>query len=643
MQYKEIILSHITDYLKIKKYKHEKLGKVVNLVCPFCKSASLTAQVIPGSYKIRCLNDHCLREGKKFTLISIVKRTEKDKKNWDNEKIIQYLKELLKINVITSEDKDKIEKLFKMYKENGWSLVPVKRNDKIPIEKEWTQKEHKDPKEWWEWINNGLNFGVRTGKVNNLTILDVDQKPIPKEIQEVMGETLIQKSTNGYHLYYQYEELPKCRINEFKIDIENDGGQVVITPSIVNGIPRKFINNNKVIKMPANLVKLLKEKTSKLTKQIQIEDIEKENFNLDLIEEGSRSDSLIRLAGLFRKRFNYHQTCKIVKSLNKHICLPPLDSNELERTVLTSIERYCNYDDDEIAKQILDYLKEAKSASKAEIEIAILENRAKGEERKRIDRTLVYLIKENLIIKRGREYELVERMDWSDTLIDVGTPINFKIPYLDDVAYFYKGDLIVLGAMNKKGKTILALNFLKRFVQQGLKPYYVYNEKQGGRFARDSLQLGLMEGDYYHTRCKNPQKLILEPEAITIYDWVKIKGDEFSRTADLFDDLVEKVEKTNGLLICFVQLKENNSFFAPNLIGQIPAILCKYLYENETDGTFTYFDVCNVRDAKRKGKNFKIPCRYNWDTKEVFRLDELEEVKSIEEPEQVLEDGKEED
>jgi hypothetical protein len=234
-------------------------------------------------------------------------------------------------------------------------------------------------------------------------------------------------------------------------------------------------------------------------------------------------------------------------------------------------------------------------------------------------------------------------MDWSDTLIDVGTPINFKIPYLDDVAYFYKGDLIIVGAMNKKGKTLLALNVIKRFVQQGIKPYYVYNEKQGGRFARDSLQLGLIEGDYYHVRCKNPHKLILEPEAITVYDWVKIRGDEFSLTADLFDDLVEKVERTNGLLICFVQLKENNSFFAPNLIGQVPAILCKYLYEDEKDGTFTYFDVCAVRDPKLKGKKFKIPCRYNWDTKEVHRLDELEEIKNVEEPEQVLEDGKEED
>ena len=53
---KELILSHISEYLKKIDYDYEKKGKVINLLCPFCKNKSLTAQVIAKTSKIKCHN-----------------------------------------------------------------------------------------------------------------------------------------------------------------------------------------------------------------------------------------------------------------------------------------------------------------------------------------------------------------------------------------------------------------------------------------------------------------------------------------------------------------------------------------------------------------------------------------------------------
>ena len=144
----------------------------------------------------------------------------------------------------------------------------------------------------------------------------------------------------------------------------------------------------------------------------------------------------------------------------------------------------------------------------------------------------------------------------------------------------------------------------------------------------------------FRVSCADPEKVLLRPNAVTIYDWVRPPQDEYAKTASIFNYFVEQLEKTRGNMICFVQLKEGEGFFAPNLIGQFPALLGKYLYSSE-DGTNTFFDICDVRDPIKKGKHFKVPCVYNWDTKEVLRTDEIKKG-SIPKDEQIIKDEQEE-
>lgn len=619
MQYIEI-LRYLEEYLKYKNINIVKRGNVRMTDCPTCKNNLCSATIIPNSHIINCFS--CKN---KFDLIQTIKLLEEDKKNYTDEELIQYIKELFNLNIITTKDDEEILQKLDLYEKLGFDLVPIVKNGKIPIEREWTIKSHKDKTEWRRWVGNFINIGVKTGKISNITVLDIDTINIPEEIKKYCENTLIQKTLKGWHIFFKYvEELPKTRIDSLKIDVENDGGQVVIEPSIVEEHKRKFNDYIEIKEMPKDLVDFLKEKIKlprlKTDSEKLREDIENENFQIDLVNEGNRNDILVRLMGIYRKRLNFEQTRFAVHVFNKHFCTPAKPSREIE-AMLRNGEKYIQHDEDELAKSIISYLEAAKKASKAEIEVYCFGNRAKGEDRKRIDKCLIYLLSKNIILREGREYILLERMEWQDTLLDIGIPVNFEVPYFQSYAYFNLGDIILIGSKTKFGKTTSAMNIIHRLVKQNIKPYYIYNET-GGRFAKTALHLGMKDGDFHHIYCTNPEKVILEPNSVVIYDWMKPQ--DFSRTDNSYEMLSEKAQKSNSFLIVFAQLKVDNSFFAPNQIGQFPALVTKYIYEDEKDGTYTKFEICDVRDGKMIGKHFEIPCIYNWDTKLLFTKEELE-------------------
>jgi transcription elongation factor Elf1 len=621
--YKKVILDRILDYLKKKKIPHRKSGKMITFQCPYCKHEKMTAMVIPNTNHLNCVPcNH------KFDLIKMVKQLEPDKVNLSDEDVLQYLKELLSIEVMTEQDENQFENILDFYEKNGFDLVPVAKDRKNPVEKEWTTKNHKNKDEWKQWLMNGLNIGVKTGAISNMLVLDIDIKPIPDELKKLLPKTLNQESSKGYHYVFKYtDQLPKTRIDELKLDIETDGGQVVFYPSVVAGVQRK-INLEEIAEMPPELLKFLKGKTTvprKTHSELIVEDINREIYKKPLLNEGDgRNELFVRYGGILRKQLNMAQTEYALNILNKMICSQELSYKELQAMV-RSLEKYCRFDDSDLKHKMVTYLKNTDevSASKAEIEIAVLGKRATGEDKQKIDKMLVELIKDEKIIKKGeRQYKLVKSMDWSDSLISVGKPIDFDVPYINDYAFFNWGDFLILGSQNKYGKTTLAMNVVKHFVEQGIKPYYIYSES-GGRFSKTALRLGLKDGDFWHIFCGNPEEIHIEPNSITIYDWVR-PTEGFNKTDVMYDRLVQKLQKNNAFMICFVQLKNDNGWFAPNMITQYPALAMKYMYENENDGTHTKFEITQVRDPKVRGKKFEIPCIYDFDKRTVTRVESIQ-------------------
>lgn len=665
--YKQVILSKLLDYLKLKKIPFKK-GGVITFECPFCKKPS-SATILPNTHKINCfVCNPKTNIGHYFTLVDIAKKV--DNLKGSDDEILQYLKDLLKIKVLTKTDEITIEDILLKYKEWNFDLIPVTACGKVPIEGKWNEKSHKDIDEWNRWIKDGLNVGVKTGRMSNLLVIDLDAltkkekdeirnktaskkrieelkekrkvnlKTVYDEIKTVMGEPLIQESLGGEHLFYRYDEdIPKTSITikDTHIDIEAEGGYILLYPSRVKDDNFRRFTNIKDISdipiLPKELKKYLVSKMDKFPKKTYsekiIEDIATEDFKINPEDfklknnnlEGVCNSSFIKLGGILRKQLNSKMTSFVLHTLNKHMLEDPMDSKAITGMV-RELDRYMDFDEQELAHKVLEYLKSVEEANRTEIAMAVV-NTNRGEEKKRVDIALQYLVKEGLVLKHGRSYAIMKKVEWKENLIETGTPIDFDMPYFYDVANFNYGDLILIGSKHAKGKTHISMNIVKELVKQGLHPYYISLET-GSRFAKIALQLGLKEGDFSWTFCADPTQIELEPNSVTVIDWLMIP--DKAKTDLVFKHLVEQLYKTNGILIVFQQLKstagQENRWFAENMVNQFPALSARYLYDTEDSGEFGKFQIDKMREPKVRTKSYEICCRYNWETKELKRVDE---------------------
>jgi hypothetical protein len=177
-----------------------------------------------------------------------------------------------KINYII--DPKNGEKLlpFQYYQLNNLITIPILTNDKRPFIKGWN-----NTKETIYPTDINQNIGILTGKINNLTVLDIDiknnglryWKEISKDYKEIKTP-MTKTPSGGLHIYFKYnkniQNFNRITINGEKIgwDCIGDNRQVVVYPSIINEIKYKWIKNKslddvKICIMPKWLEKILLE------------------------------------------------------------------------------------------------------------------------------------------------------------------------------------------------------------------------------------------------------------------------------------------------------------------------------------------------------------------------------------------------
>uniref|UniRef100_A0A6M3KVM6 Putative bifunctional DNA primase/polymerase n=1 Tax=viral metagenome TaxID=1070528 RepID=A0A6M3KVM6_9ZZZZ len=604
----------IEDYIKDTIPNFQKRGILFN--CPVCKEVK--CNTTKNSNKIYCL--HCKKHiGNIFDVVKIL---EPDKANLSQEEITQYLKKKYDLDYLTEQD---INRVFDFYMSLGFDLVPVVFNDKIPIEKDWLNKEHKNKEEWLDWFNDNLNFGVKAGEKSGVTTLDFDTKDIPEDLKKVLNETLLNITERGTHYIYQYEPtLKTTRIDEIKLDILN-GKQFVVFPSKVNGARRKELIGKTINKMSPELIKYLQDKKATISsttfsepidEEIKLEELEEINFNL--VGEGNRNNFLLRLGGILQKQLGRSQLENVLGIINRMCCKPPYPQREFEN-ICKSLDKYGAKDERELALKILVYLRIVGDASARDVKEVV------GETKEKVDKALAFLVKEGYAFKKRSSYHVLKRIQWKDTFFDEDKLLDFKVPYFYDVAIFRPGDMILIGGQQKVGKSHVALNIIKQLVEQKKKPYYL-NLEAGNRFAKIAKQLGLKDTDFFNATHFSPESIELEDKAITIIDWLLPK--DYAETDKLFQHFAEQLFRHGGLLFVFVQLRNSGDFFAKDMVAMFPAFVCRYLYDKNAQGEETpetgAFHVDYVREPKQNRKRFIIPCKYGFETRRLTRTDELD-------------------
>lgn len=621
----------IFDYLKEKIPDFKLINKrgQVLFTCPCANkhkfpSPSPTMTPLPNSDKF-----YCLICGIKIDLKEMICLVEN-----------KQLSDIEIVNILNNKFESTKYPELDNYQKYGWYLLPIASNSKVPLKEfHWKEESYNEKSKWIQILDSGYNIAVACGK-SNIMIIDFDSKevspeslPLRDEIQKLLDEndTLIQKSARGgrHYIFKIDEELcfkQKVDIGGLKIDTRTHKGYFIVSPSKYEGKSYEWVNLGHEIKdisleLKNKLLSIIKEKKepsspelSEEAKKIIDNPIELTSNNL----EGRCNDTFVRFGGALLKMGISHDNIKIILHyLNKHWLKSPMPNNAVDG-MLGSLEGYKETEETTQERAIYECCELIATDISAK---DIMEHT--GLKRAIVDKILAKFHKDGNLTRRGRgRYDIRQKVEWTNDAEIKSSELKYKIPYFDEVAYFRNGDIILIGAPTGKGKTTIAMNFIKQIKNQGIIPYYISLEA-GSRYEKTANQLGMTVKDFYvpKTPVVNPTQIEIEPNAFTIVDWL-YTGDDFSATQAVFKYLNDEMVRKGGILIVFTQLKEDYNWFAPNLVKSFPRFATRFIFDDEI-GILSHFDVCKITDPKGHYQTAIINTEFNFDTKEIKKKNNI--------------------
>lgn len=235
-----------------------------------------------------------------------------------------------------------INELAAEYVDSGWSILPVRPDEKRPYMTNWLQyTKTRASKAMVEgWFNNlsGAGVGAVTGRISNMVVLDVERTcpfPIEELLKKYPTQMIAKSGGGGWHLFYLYPTNQARVANRVRIfegaDLRADGGFIVLPPTLhQSGNRYEWVKRGPLGAFPLALLEL--QAQPKIRGDGWITEA------LRGVSEGGRNDACARLAGyFFKKGMNTDIVEALLLDWNERN-EPPLPVNEV-RTTIKSIER----------------------------------------------------------------------------------------------------------------------------------------------------------------------------------------------------------------------------------------------------------------------------------------------------------------
>jgi hypothetical protein len=148
---------------------------------------------------------------------------------------------------------------------NLFNYISIPARDKVPLIPHWNKKTKTVAAEYFN-----LNIGLLTGKINNITVLDIDLKDDGMKLWNLIKinyptiiTPTVQTPSGALHMYFKYnnkiKSMNRIKVNNKKIgwDIKSDNGIIIAPPSKDSKTQKKYkwvknlsLNDIKPIKMP---------------------------------------------------------------------------------------------------------------------------------------------------------------------------------------------------------------------------------------------------------------------------------------------------------------------------------------------------------------------------------------------------------
>lgn len=235
-----------------------------------------------------------------------------------------------------------VNELATEYVDSGWSILPVRPDEKRPYMTNWLQytktRATRSMVDGWFCNLSGAGVGVVTGRVSNMVVLDVENDcpyPISDLLKKYPTQMVSRTGSGGYHLFYQYPTSVISVSNRVRIfdgaDLRADGGFIVLPPTMhACGNRYEWVKRGPLGAFPMELLDV--QSRPKMDGDGWITEA------LRGVSEGGRNDACARLAGyFFKKGMNSDIVEALLLEWNERN-EPPMPVREI-RTTIKSIER----------------------------------------------------------------------------------------------------------------------------------------------------------------------------------------------------------------------------------------------------------------------------------------------------------------
>lgn len=238
-----------------------------------------------------------------------------------------------------------------------WVCFRVQKNGKRPVIKDFLKGE--PPELVQAWVNEGGNWGVCTGEINGIIVVDCDNhKPnqttglenllayVERNKLDLPDTYEVSTASGGLHKYYilpakykgkrfhqQIKELPS-------VDFQTNGRYVVGANSLVDGNAYEVVDPNQSMAVAPEWLCDLYEReafTHDPKKRRPNKTAQTLDFMVQGISEGGRNIWLAQLTGkLLATGADVTTVIKMVTVANEHFVTPPLPKDEV-KTILKSM------------------------------------------------------------------------------------------------------------------------------------------------------------------------------------------------------------------------------------------------------------------------------------------------------------------
>lgn len=230
------------------------------------------------------------------------------------------------------------------YAEQGYSVFPCVPGEKRPLTMHGLLDASKDSTEvegWWI-LNPDANVAMPTGAVNGVSVIDLDG-PLGiawAKAQHLPRTWTIRTPRGGLHLYYAYhQDLHTGSAFAEQVDVRNNGGYVLLLPSVVNGKPYTVALDAPVARLD-HIPQELRVRTRERREPPQQErEPHWVTQALGGVPESQRNDTATRLIGYFHHKGMTEDIIGTIMEQWAGRCSPAFDLSELHRTIM-SVTRY---------------------------------------------------------------------------------------------------------------------------------------------------------------------------------------------------------------------------------------------------------------------------------------------------------------